>query len=115
MLTRPLLRRILDDDALTRGLGDPEARLLVEWLVDRSEALAARVTCEPKIEQEVKRLCRRARALARFVFLCSDNQCGAAFQLAASERFADPLPPATLVDPCEVMQHLLDAESRSAA
>ena len=28
-----LLSRILDDEALTRGLGDAEARLLVEWLV----------------------------------------------------------------------------------
>src|SRR5206468_447579 len=32
MLTKPFLKEVLDNDALTRGLGDPEARVLVEWL-----------------------------------------------------------------------------------
>ena len=40
MLAKRLLSHILDNEALTRGLGDPEARLLVEWLVEQAERLA---------------------------------------------------------------------------
>src|SRR5436190_1554932 len=35
MLTRPLLNKILLDENLVKGLNDPEARVLIEWLVDR--------------------------------------------------------------------------------
>ena len=35
-LTKPLLSPILDNDLLTRGLGDPEARMLVEWSTTES-------------------------------------------------------------------------------
>ena len=46
MRTKALLSQILDDDALTRGLCDPEARVLVEWLVDEVERLGAEAACE---------------------------------------------------------------------
>src|SRR5438132_8189550 len=39
MQANPLLHHILDDDALTRCLGDAEARVLVEWLVEQAELL----------------------------------------------------------------------------
>ena len=35
MLAKPLINIILSNDALTRGLADPEARMLVEWVVDQ--------------------------------------------------------------------------------
>ena len=35
-----LLRHVLRDEALTRGLGDIEARMLVEWVTDWTELLA---------------------------------------------------------------------------
>ena len=41
MQSTPLVRFILRDEALTRGLGDVEARILIEWLVDRADGLAA--------------------------------------------------------------------------
>src|SRR5204862_326594 len=37
MLSRSLVNLIVRDEGLVRGLGDPEARILVEWLVDRAE------------------------------------------------------------------------------
>src|SRR5687768_9375343 len=101
MLARPLLRCILDDEALTRDLGDAEARVLVEWLVDRAERLAV-AGGEAGLEQAVARLSRRGRAIARFVqFWSRPSGRKAALQLAAAERFAWPLPTGP-VDSCDL-------------
>src|SRR5439155_19240079 len=95
MLTKEQLNPILADDALTRGLGDPEARMLVEWLVEQAD----RDTAD---ERRVRSLCRWGRAVSRFVHLwCYAGSHGAAIQLAASERLEWPLP-ATQVEPCEL-------------
>src|SRR4051794_596504 len=40
MRANPWVDHVLADEALTRGLGDEEARVLVEWLVDKAEDLA---------------------------------------------------------------------------
>src|SRR5262249_52404464 len=62
-------------------------------------------------DRQVRQLCRRGRAVARFVTLwCTERDCGAAGQLAASERFSWPLPDAW-ADPCEVMQSIVAWES----
>ena len=105
----PLLSQILDDEALTRGLGDPEARVLVEWLVEEAEWLEESAG-DPAAE--VRRLCRRARAVSRFVLLwCLRRDRAAAVQLAAVERFAWPLPDDADADPCELMQCILGWEA----
>jgi hypothetical protein len=109
MVANPLLHHILSDERLTRGLGDAEARVLVEWLVDQAEDLMKRANAKDAAT-EVRWLCRRGRALARFVHLwCSARARGAAGQLAAAERFAWPLPPAA-ADPCELMQAIVSWE-----
>src|SRR3954466_9163369 len=83
-LMQALLRPILADDALTRHLGDAEARLLVEWLVERAEGLES----DAEGPAKVKALCRRARAISLFVGLwCYRGQPGAAAQLANTVRF----------------------------
>jgi hypothetical protein len=111
MLATAHVRSIVTDEALTRGLADPEARMLVEWLVEQAEVLAARLSCEDTLANAVRRLCRRARAINRFVRLwCYERAQGAACQLAAAERFAWPLP-ATPQDPCELMQEILAHEA----
>jgi hypothetical protein len=103
MLSKALLDPILDNDALTRGLGDMEARMLVEWLVDEAE----RHSSDGDGHEAVRRLCRWARAVSRFVYLwCHAGEYGAACQLAAAERFAWPWP-TTHVDPCELMEVIL--------
>jgi hypothetical protein len=112
MLARRLVSQVLEDDALTRGLGDPEARVLVEWLVEHAERIAEELPHESAARNELGRLCRRGRSVSRFVILwCHQGACGAAGQLAAAERFAWPLPPAT-VDPCELMEAILSWEDR---
>jgi hypothetical protein len=113
MRAKPFLSHILDNDALTRGLGDPEARVLVEWLVEQVERLAKGASSEPAVWGSVERLCRRARAIGRFVGLwCHAQTPGAASQLAAAERFTWPLPDDYAADPCELMQSILDWEAQ---
>ena len=110
MRADPLLSHILDDDALTRSLGDAEARVLVEWLVEQAERLAEAAGPAEALPR-VRRLCRRGRAIARFVTLwCQERAPGAAGQLAAVERFTWPLPDGP-VDPCELMQAIVAWES----
>jgi hypothetical protein len=107
MLAKALLNAILADEALTRGLGDAEARVLVEWLVDRAEERAEAADAAV----EVQALCRRGRAIGRFVSLwCHQRSPGAAHQLASAERFTWPLPTCP-VDPCELMQAILAWET----
>src|SRR5262245_21266660 len=105
MIARSLLHPILEDENLTRGLGDAEARMLVECLVDRTEAVE---DLEESVQQQrIQKWCRRARALARFVQLwCYQRDHGGACQLAATERFPWPLP-ACEIDPCELMGEIL--------
>jgi len=109
MLTRPLLNAILLDEAIVRGLLDPEARLLIEWLVERAEE-ATWEHGEADSEKIVRRLCRRGKAVSRFVYLwCHQRAHAAALQLAASERFPWPLPMDS-IDPCILMQDILSWE-----
>ena len=114
MLARSVLNHILQDEALTRLLGDAEARVLVEWLVEEAEALGDRDPADAL--PEVQRLRLRGRALARFVRLWAiDGDRRGATQLAASERFYWPLPDGP-VDPCLLMQHVVwyEAQQRAA-
>jgi hypothetical protein len=113
MLARPLLSHVLGNDAVTRGLADPEARILIEWLVEQAERLACSGVAEGAAWTELARLLRRARGIGRFVRLwCHDGACGAAGQLAVAERFTWPLPDG-YVDPCELMQEILYWENQA--
>jgi hypothetical protein len=115
MLAKSLLGQVLANDAVTRGLSDPEARILIEWLVDHAERLAEAAKDAAAAENELAGFCRKARGICRFVDLwCHRRQRGAAGQLAVAERFTWPLPDAQ-VDPCELMQDILDWEDRRVA
>lgn len=110
MVANPLLHRIVSDERLTHGLGDAEARVLVEWLVEQVEELMRRER-GAGAEAEALVLWRRGRAVARFVRLwCLERARGAAGQLAAAERFAWPLPEAG-IDPWDLMQAIVGWES----
>jgi hypothetical protein len=112
MLARRLLSQVLDDEALTRGLGDAEARVLVEWLVERTESLVSADDSEDRARYELGRLRRRARSISRFVALwCHYGERGAAGQFAAAERLNWPLPDDE-ADPCDLMQLILEWEDQ---
>jgi hypothetical protein len=92
MLSTQLVRHVLRDEAVTRGLGDVEARMIVEWLADKAEQIAE---TKPEAEawDELNRACRRGRIVSRFVQLWGDTASrGAAVQLATAERMGWPLP-----------------------
>jgi hypothetical protein len=108
----PLLRHVLRDESLTRGLGDIEARMLIEWVTDWTELLADAARTEDDAWSCVRRLCRRGKAISRFVQLWTDpDHRGAAGQLAAAERFAWPLPTRS-IDPADLMHHILTWENQ---
>ena len=106
-----LLHPILRDDALTRHLGDAEARILVEWLVEQAESIAT----DSDAAEKVRTMCRRGRAIGLFVSLwCYREQPGAAAQLANAEGFDWPFPEPG-IDPDLLMEHILEHEKRAAA
>ena len=110
--TDPLIRSIVRDDSLTRGLGDEEARMLVDWVTDWAELLIETARSEADAATLVGRLCRRGKAIGRFVHLWTERRTrGAATQLAAVERFAWPLPTRTM-EPGELMHQILDWENQ---
>jgi hypothetical protein len=109
-----LVRQVLQSDSLTRGLEDPEARILVEWLVEKVEHLEAGPAAEAASSGSLERLTQRARAIARFVSLWCQGERGSAVQLAAVERFVWPLP-TRAVDPCELMKVILSRETLQRA
>ena len=113
MQSTPLVRYILRDEAITRGLGDVEARILIEWLVDRADGLAEESATEETAWAELGRMCRKARAISRFVILWTNGSPRGAAQLAATERFTWPIP-ASAEDPGELMSRILLWESRAA-
>lgn len=107
MQSLPLVRHVLRDDSITRGLGDIEARMIVEWLVDRVEQIASTVPTEAAGWAAVRAASRRARTIVAFVRLWSDPATrGAAGQLAAVERVHWPFP-ASDADPGQVMESIL--------
>jgi hypothetical protein len=111
MLVDACIDQVLADARLTLGLEDPEARLLVEWLVDQAEKLPS--TGLNDAEQDLAwSLCyRRAKVLRQFVRLwCYRGRPEAAIQLAASEGLADHLPDSSVEEAPDVMLTLMKPE-----
>jgi len=105
MRVKGLLNVILADEALTRGLGDAEARILIEWLTDWVETIAEQSVADTEALARVEMLRRRGRAIRQFVDLwCREADFAAATQLAASERFRWALPRPTPIHGCSCIR-----------
>lgn len=103
-----LVDRVLDAEALTAGLEDPEARLLIEWLVEQTEQIARQAASLEEARQQVEQLCHYGRTLRRFLILwCYEKNPGGAAQLAATEKFGWPLPPASEGNAFAILRHVL--------
>ena len=106
---------ILDDEAVSRNLGDAEARLLFEWLVERAELAAAKADTEVAAERAVAAL-SRSGALDRQVRLAlvqaADQGAGRAARLGRALDW--PLPPAD-IDAWSLTGRILRFEDARAA
>lgn len=108
----PLIREMLRDESLTRGLGDIEARMLVEWLADWTELFANASRNDLDARKLAGKLLRRGKAIGRFVQLwCKPDGQMAASQLFAAERFAWPLPTRRMKPP-DLMHQILAWENQ---
>ena len=108
MQSTPLVRHILRDEAVTRGLGDVEAQMIVGWLANRAEQIAFTASNDSEAWENVRQVCRRARTVAGFVRLWTmPGMRGAALQLVGAERLHWPLPSGD-VDPGELMEGILE-------
>ena len=108
----PMLRQLLRDESITRGLGDIEAKLLIQWAADWAELLIDALHDEDEAWRQVRRVCVRARAIGKFVWLWNDpGSRGAALQLAATQRFRWPLPTRS-VDGADLLEGILAWEGR---
>jgi hypothetical protein len=108
----PLVRCILRDEALTRGLGDIEARMVVDWLTDRAEIIADETDDERDAWLELERWRRKAKIIVAFVKMWSKaSQRGAALQLMSAERVQWPLPTGPM-DLGNLMENILAWEDR---
>jgi len=86
--------------------------MLVEWVVDWAELLIGTAQTDTEAETLLTRLCRRGRAIGRFVLLWTETRThGAAVQLAAVERFGWPLP-SRHVEAGDLMQRILAWENQ---
>lgn len=83
-----VVRQLLGEPRLTLGLDDPEAKLLIDWAVNRASFLHQ--AGKDGEETEVLHLVRVARQLV--VLWCYKNAYSAATQLAATECFESFLP-----------------------
>jgi hypothetical protein len=114
MRMRQMLNTILHDEALTRGLDDAEARILLEWVAGWAERVINCSPTETVAMARIEQVRLRGRAIRHFVQLwCHDQDAAAATQLAATERFRWPLPEELDADPWELMHLILDWEERN--
>jgi len=111
MLVDACIDQVMADSRLTYGLEDPEARLLVEWLVEKAEHLPESGLREDELNTAWQVYYRRAKVLRKCVQLwCYRGRPEAAIQLAASEGLAEFLPNSAVEEGVEVMSALMRAE-----
>lgn len=111
MVAEQYIHQVMRDDRITHGLADPEARVLIEWLVNKAEVIPD-TELEPQDQVYAWELCyRRAKVLRQFVSLwCYRGRPEAAIQLAASEGMADYLPDASVEEPVDIMLTMMKQE-----
>jgi hypothetical protein len=111
MTAQACIHQVMRDGRITHGLEDPEARLLVEWLVEKAEAIPNSGLAENDQGLAWSLCYRRAKVLRQFVSLwCYRGRPEAAIQLAASEGLADYLPDSSVEEAPDVMLSLMKQE-----
>ncbi|MBL8822991.1 MAG: hypothetical protein JNJ77_10420 [Planctomycetia bacterium] len=111
MMTTECIQRVMHDERITYGLADPEARVLVEWLVNKAESIPESDLREEDMQCAWELCYRRAKVLRQVVSLwCYRGRPEAAIQLAASEGMSEFLPDASVEEPVDIMLTLMKQE-----
>jgi hypothetical protein len=108
---RPFIERLLDDEGLTGGLADPEARVLLVGLVERLEKRLAAVADTDTVAAEccTHEVRQRGRKIARLVAaLCYETDPVAARGLWSELDPAGMSEQMEAADPVTLVKRLLD-------
>lgn len=65
MDARPYVERCLEDEGVAAGLADPEATVLLDWLIDRVTASVEQAPDAASADAAARGWTKKARALAR--------------------------------------------------
>jgi hypothetical protein len=108
------LDQITDDESLTDGLADEQAASLVQWTLDRAQALLSTIDDAAKAGKAIGALRVRARAISQAVQkICDESDPAAAAGLLGprfDESWCAPLP---ADDPSDVLSRILRRESEN--
>jgi hypothetical protein len=111
MMTTECIQQVMHDERITYGLADPEARVLVEWLVNKAESIPESDLREEDMQCAWELCYRRAKVLRQIVSLwCYRGRPEAAIQLAASEGMSEFLPDGSVEEPVDIMLTLMKQE-----
>lgn len=106
------VERILDDEALTDGIADEEAKLLLRWAVDQVERQVAPLEDPQEASERTQAVRKRCRALADVVeSLCYDEDEETAHRRWSELGNHQELAPLRRRSPVVVVEQLLKWES----
>lgn len=110
------IERVLDDEGLTSGLADPEAKVLMDWLVHNLEAKLPRTKSDAAARELTKTEAARARRLAAIIDkICYNDDRAAAERLWNAAGRTQALNTLPAADPVAVARQLIQWETASDA
>lgn len=102
------LNRIRDDEGITDGLGDDEARVLLDWLCDRVRRRVQSSNDRAAVARDVQEEIRLGRFLGQTIArLCEDRDLASAQQLWAKEKRRPNLAELDAGDPTGALKKLI--------
>lgn len=108
----PFIDRILDDEGITGGLKDAEAKVLVDWLIASLKQRIRAVSDESKAEEISRTLRRRARRIAKITeLLCEQHDTHSASEIWKESGSKHSLDELELRDPTGVVKRLIQWET----
>lgn len=113
---RRFVERILDDEALTDGLADPEGKLVLEWAVAVIERQVASASNNEEAAAITNTVRKRGRTISRCILAaCEDEDTERTQQLLAELGHAGRSLPIGAERFQEVTRQLIEWEERTDA
>jgi hypothetical protein len=113
MKPQPFVELLLDNESLTDGIGDAEAKLLMDWALSAVEAEVARLDDREEALDVTAAVGKRCRRLAKVAeALCYDEDLPKAQAAMASLGHAHDLAPWLSAEPSAFVRQLLEWEKQ---